>query len=164
MEQTSRFALPLLAPGQSQKEFFHNEALLKIDAMLCPAVECAPLQSPPANPTVGNCYLIATAATGAWAGQDGAIASYTDGGWRFIAPLEGARVLDLESGEISVMREGSWEAGILRGQELRVGDQTVVGQRQAAIADPMAGSVIDSECRASVAAILVAMRAHGLID
>ena len=33
MEITERLGLPLLNPGQSQKEIFHNEALLVLDAV-----------------------------------------------------------------------------------------------------------------------------------
>lgn len=32
METTARLGLPLLAPGQAQKELFHNEALALVDA------------------------------------------------------------------------------------------------------------------------------------
>lgn len=164
MDQTSRFGLPLLTAGQAQKELFHNEALLRVDALLCATVEGAPQANPPNSPAVGTCYLIAPSATGAWAGQEGAFASFTDGGWRFVAPVEGTRVLNRASGELIVMRDGSWETGILHAQEVRIGGQPVVRQRQAAIAEPTDGTVVDSECRAALVAILVAMRAHGLID
>lgn len=42
MDQTARFALPMLVAGQSQKEWFHNEALLRADALLCATVEGPP--------------------------------------------------------------------------------------------------------------------------
>ena len=66
MDQTARFALPYLAPGQMQKEFYHNEALQKIDTLLCPVVEGNASPTPPSDPAVGTCYLIASGATGAW--------------------------------------------------------------------------------------------------
>ncbi|HLZ79899.1 MAG TPA: hypothetical protein VKQ09_11235 [Sphingomonas sp.] len=37
-DATTRFALPLIAPGQAQKELFHNEALARVDALLQPSV------------------------------------------------------------------------------------------------------------------------------
>jgi hypothetical protein len=163
MDQSARFALPLLAPGQAQKEWYHNEGLQRIDMLLCPAVEGPVLASPPANPAAGACYLVGSAATGAWAGQDGAIAAYTDGGWRFIAPIEGAQVLDRASGQILVRRSGVWESGVVRAHERRVNGLTVVRQRQSAIADPAGGTVVDSQCRTAVAAVLTALRTHGLI-
>lgn len=131
--------------------------------LLCPVVEGAALASPLANPPVGSCYLVASGATGAWAGQDGALASLTDGGWRFVAPVEGAQLLDRVSGQIVVRRGGNWESGISRVQEVRVNGQTIVRERQPAIADPSGGTTADAECRVTVSAILSALRTHGLI-
>ena len=87
MDQTARFALPQLSPGQARKEWFHNEALQRIDALLCPVVEGPPLALPPSGPLPGACYLVAAGASGAWAGQDGALAVFSDGGWRFVTPI-----------------------------------------------------------------------------
>ena len=163
MDDTARFALPQLSPGQVQKEWFYNEALQRIDLLLCPVVEGAALSAPPASPVAGACYLVATGATGAWAGKDGMLAGYTEGGWRFIAPVEGARVLDRSSGQVVLRRDGLWESGIVRAQQLQIAGLTLVRERQAAIADPTGGSVIDSQCRGAVAAVLAMLRNHGLI-
>ena len=163
MDQTARFALPLLAPGQAQKEWFHNEALQRADLLLCPVIEGAAIATPPASPAIGACYLIAGGATGAWAGHDGSLAGFTDGGWRFIVPVEGMRLVERTSGEIVIHRGGVWESGILRAQEVRVGGQKIVGQRQGAIAAPTGGSTNDAQCRTAVVAILAALQAHGLI-
>jgi hypothetical protein len=163
MEQTARFALPQLAPGQAQKEWFHNEALQRVDLMLCPAIEGPALAAPPASPVAGTCYLVAGSATGAWAGKDGMIAGYSEGGWRFIAPIEGMRVLDRSSGLPLLYRGGAWETGIVRAAEVRVSGLTVLRQQQPAIADPTGGSVIDAQCRAAIGSILAMLRAHGLI-
>jgi hypothetical protein len=163
MDQTARFALPQLAPGQAQKEWFHNEALQRIDMLLCPVVEGAALAAPPAGPADGACYLVAAGATGAWSGKDGTIAGITDGGWRFITPIEGTRVLDRTNGQMVVWRAGAWESGILRAHELRIDGLTLIRERQPAIVDPTGGGVIDAQCRAAVTSILSALRAHGLI-
>ena len=163
MDETARFALPQLAPGQAQKEWFHNEALQRIDMLLCPVVEGAALVAPPASPTVGTCYLVAAGATGAWAGKDGMLAGYSEGGWRFVAPIEGARVLDRASGQTVVWRSGDWESGIVRARELQIDGLTLIRERQPAIADPTGGSVIDAQCRAAVANMLSALHTHGLI-
>lgn len=137
--------------------------LQRIDLLLCPVVEGAPLAAPPDAPAIGNCYIVASGATGAWAGQDDMLAGYTDGGWKFISPAEGITVVDRSSGEAVVWRSGGWESGILHARELRVAGQTVVRGRQPAIADPAGGAIIDSQCRTAVAALLAAARAHGLI-
>jgi len=163
MDDTARFALPQLAPGQAQKEWFHNEALQLIDLLLCPVVEGAALATPPADPAAGACYLVASGATGAWTGKDDMLAGYTEGGWRFIAPVEGAQLLDRSSGQTILRREGAWESGIVRAQQLEIEGVTLVRERQAAIADPAGGSIVDSQCRTAVAAMLSMLRAHGLI-
>ncbi|HET9336598.1 MAG TPA: DUF2793 domain-containing protein [Sphingomicrobium sp.] len=163
MDQTARFDLPFLAPGQAQKEWWHNEALQRIDLLLCPVVEGPPMTTPPASPPAGSCFLVASGATGGWAGHDGALASLTDAGWKYIAPIEGAQVMDASSGQMIVHRGGAWESGIVRAREVRVDDQTVVRERQPAIADPAGGTIVDAECRNGVASILSALRTHGLI-
>lgn len=121
------------------------------------------MAAPPASPPAGSCYLVASGATGAWAGHDGALASLTDAGWKFIAPVEGAQLVDAGSGQMITRRSGIWESGIVRAQEVRINGQAVVRQRQAAIADPTGGVTVDAECRAAVASILSALRTHGLI-
>jgi Protein of unknown function (DUF2793) len=163
MDETPRFALPELVPGQAQKEWFHNEALQRIDLLLCPAVESIVLTAPPASPAAGSCHLVAAGATGAWAGKDGMLAGYSDGGWRFVAPVEGMRLLDRASGQVVVRRGGAWESGIVRAGEIKVAGMTVVRQRQPAISDPAGGGVIDTQGRAAIVAILSTLRAHGLI-
>ena len=138
-------------------------ALQRIDFLLCPVVEEPPRQAPPANPAIGQAYVVGVGASGAWAGHDSEIAGFGEGGWRFFAAIEGIGVIDRSSGEILFRRGGSWETGIVRGQEVRLGGQKVVGARQAAIASPAGGSTIDIESRTAIAAMLAAMRSHGLI-
>jgi len=163
MDETARFALPQLAPGQAQKEWRHNEALQKVDLLLCPVIEDMHLAVPPASPAPGACYLVADGASGAWAGRDGMLAGYTDGGWRFIAPVDGMRVRDRSSGLTLLRTGGGWETGIVRAEEVEVGGLTVMRARQPAIADPDGGTAIDSQCRTAVGAILAMLRTHGLI-
>lgn len=164
MEQTVRFALPFLVPGQAQKEWFHNEALRRLDMIVAATVEGAVTATPPDNPIAGACYLVGEGATGAWVGKDGMIAGDGEGGWRFVAPAEGMRALRRDNGEFLAFRNGEWEGGIVRASEIRVGDQAVVRERQAAITDPAGGATVDTEGRAAITAILAAMRAHGLIE
>ena len=70
-ETTDRYALPLLQVAQAQKEVTHNEAVVGIDTLLHLAVEGV-LGAPPPTPLPGQAWIIAAAASGAWAGQDGA--------------------------------------------------------------------------------------------
>ena len=47
------------------------------------------LATPPGSPSFGDAYFVATSATGAWAGQSGDLAYYSDRGWLFEAITEG---------------------------------------------------------------------------
>lgn len=65
------------------------------------------LASPPVTPTVGDVYIVATGASGAWSGQAGKIAEYTSAGWSIITPPEGHGVT-LPSGRMFVRRGGEY--------------------------------------------------------
>ncbi|MBL6431048.1 MAG: DUF2793 domain-containing protein [Alphaproteobacteria bacterium] len=45
--------------------------------------------APPPAPQEGDRHIVPVAATGAWAGQDGAVASFLDGAWQFVQPAAG---------------------------------------------------------------------------
>lgn len=152
MNQSARLGLPYLQAGQSQKEWFHNEALQLLDMAVAAAVEGAPLDVPPAAPAVGTCYIVGPAPQGAWAGHAHGLAGYTEGGWRFVEAVEGMRVLVKASRSIATFISGAWEFGVL------------VGPRLAAVPEPSAGTVVDAESRAAIAAILARLRQHGLIE
>jgi uncharacterized protein DUF2793 len=163
MNATQRLALPFLSPGQAQKEIFHNEALQVLDVLVAGAVEEPPLASPPASPSVGSCYIVASSPTGDWTGKANHLAAYTAGGWRHLAPVEGMSVMVRSSGEAAVYRSGGWELGTVRGSSLVISGQQVIGARGTAIADPSGGAQVDAEARAAIGAILSALRQHGLI-
>ena len=84
MTTTARLAMPLIQPGQAQKELYHNEALLVADAAVQASVAAVGLDAPPANPAAGACWIVGSAPTGAWAGRAQALAAFTATGWRFI--------------------------------------------------------------------------------
>ena len=163
MDATPRWSLPLLFAGQAQKEIFHNEALMLVDALLHGRVESAGLGTPPTDPAVGQCWIVAVPAEGAWSGEAGTIACWTEGGWRFVAPRAGLRMAVGDQGQ-ALFHDGSeWRPGAIRDDGLYQADEKVVGLRQPAIAGPAGGGVIDAEARSTIAAILAALRAHGLI-
>ncbi|MEC3949772.1 DUF2793 domain-containing protein [Sphingobium sp. HWE2-09] len=164
MDMTPRWALPLLFAGQAQKEVFHNEALTLVDALLHGRVESADLASPPGAPTIGQCWIVADGASGDWAGRADAIALWSEGGWRFVAPRAGLRLF-VGDRDHALFHDGTqWRACPIRGDGLYIDDERVVGPRMAAIAAPAGGSVIDAEARSTVAGILAALRTHGLIE
>lgn len=141
----------------------HNEALQLLDALVAGAVEEPPRNAPPASPALGAAYIVGPAPTGAWASQAKAVASYSEGGWRFLAPVEGMALLVRSTNVHALYRLGAWELGMVRADAVSIGNQQVVGARAAAIATPAGGTVIDAQARTAIGAILAALRTHGLI-
>ncbi|WCT73684.1 DUF2793 domain-containing protein [Sphingomonas naphthae] len=142
-EQSTRFDLPYLQAGQAQKELFHNEALATIDLLLhANARNFA--DAPPAGPAIGECWIVGDAPTGAWAGRAGALAGFTGGGWRFAAPQPGMAVWLTDPGLRACYHHAAWH----------VGD---------AVPETGGGTTIDTEARAAIGAILVALKTQGLI-
>lgn len=90
MTTTPKLALSYLVAAQAQKETTHNDALNDLDFLAQGSVISRSLATPPASPAMGDTYLIATGATGAWAGYDGNLAAYY-AGWKFKTPKEGWR-------------------------------------------------------------------------
>jgi hypothetical protein len=164
MSGSPRLGLPFLSVGQAQKEFAHNEALQILDLLVAGAVEEPPGTTPPTSPALGGCYIVAPGATGEWAGKALCVADWTSGGWRFIPPAEGMNLYVRSTATAASFRNGIWEVGQVRGAALIIGDEQVVGSRAGAIPSPTGGTTIDGEARASVDAILIALRQHGLIE
>ncbi|WP_420140893.1 hypothetical protein [Sphingomonas sp.] len=57
----------------------------------------------------------------------------------------------------------NWRTGQVTGAQLVIDGQQVMGPRQPAIADPAGGSTVDTAARTAVAAVLHALRQHGII-
>jgi hypothetical protein len=163
MNVTPRFALPLLAAGQAQKELFHNEALVCIDALLHAVVEAIGTEAPPSTALPGQLWIVGSTPTGDWSSAAEQIAIWSEGGWRFIAPREGLAVMLRDDGRRAVWRDGEWRIGTVDASEVVVDGQRVIASRQAAIDVPTGGAVIDAEARGAITAVLSALRAHGLI-
>jgi hypothetical protein len=164
MESTDRLSLPLLMPGQAQKEVWHNEALEILDVLVGGAVEDGPSNDPPASPVAGNAYLIGNSPTGDWSGFANAVAAYGNSGWRFLAPVDGMQLFVKSPGTVALYRSGAWETGILRGTSLVIDGLQVVGARGGAVADPSGGAVVDAEARLAIGQMLAVLRQHGLIS
>ena len=163
MSTTVRLAIPLLAAGQAQKELVHNEALQILDMLAAPAVEEPPRTAPPASPVVGACYIVAASPTGSWTGRALNLALYTAGGWRFVAPVAGMTAFVRSAATWATFLSGAWDLGTVRGNNVTIAGQQVIGARAGAISDPSGGSVIDAQARTAIGQILAALRGHGLI-
>lgn len=162
-DTTARLGLPLLAAGQAQKEMHHNEALTRLDLLFQGSAEALGTDVPPAEPLPGQCWILGGTPTGDWAGHAREIAGWTEGGWRFVAPREGMRLWLGATEGFALFAGGTWQAGRAHGRLFVEGEQ-VVGPRVNAISEPVGGTVVDAEARAAISTVLVALRAHGLID
>ncbi len=141
--ETTRHKLPLLAVSQAQKEITHNEALVRVDALLHPLVEDVLATAPVATDVdIGKCWLVAAAPVGEWAGKAGQIAIWIGGGWRFCAAANGMRLRLQSSGTDIIRSDDQWVAS-------------------PAVADPANGTVIDVEARAAIVALLNHLRSIG---
>lgn len=143
---TARLALPLIAPGQAQKEMTHNEALAALDLMVQPCVLASGVDTPPADPVVGDCWIVGATPTGAWTGHSGALAGWTAGGWRFAAPREGMIAWVAAASALARYAAGAW----------------TVAPAVATIAPPAGGAVVDAEARSAIDAIRAALIHHKL--
>ncbi|MES2986902.1 MAG: DUF2793 domain-containing protein [Pseudomonadota bacterium] len=160
---TPRLALPLLAAGQAQKEMYHNEALARIDLTLHGNICAVGEEIPPEDPVPGQCWILGNAPTGDWNGHAMEVAGWTEGGWRFVSPCEGMRLwLGLDTG-FATFSGGEWRTGEEYGRVLVDGLQ-IIGPRGAAIVEPSGGVTVDAEARATILAVLNAMREHGLVN
>lgn len=160
---TPRLALPLLQPGQAQKEMYHNEALALLDFAAQPAVLSIGENIPPVDPDPGQAWILGNAPEDEWAGKPRAIAGWTAAGWRFLAPREGMVAWVAEEAGFALFSSGSWAVGQAHGRLIVEGEQ-VVGPRADPIEEPDGGTTVDAEARSAVVEILVALREHGLID
>ena len=89
MAQSARIGLPFVQAEQALKHVTHNEALLRLDALVQLAVIDRDLPEPPESPDEGDAYIVAASATGDWAGESGNIAVWQSGAWTIIEPNEG---------------------------------------------------------------------------
>lgn len=163
-DASARFALPFLAPGQAQKEVYHNEALARVDLALHACVESMALSLPPETPEPGRSWIVAAGAAGAWSGRDGMFAGWSAGGWRFLAPIPGMTVWN-QAAQCWIYWTGSaWSAGAWPAAGFVVDGLQVVGPRLPEVPSPSGGTTIDVECRQAVDALIATLKSHGLID
>ncbi len=141
--QTPRMALPLLYPGQAQKEVFVNEALVRIDALLHARVEGV-ASSPPLSPVDGACWVVGANPLGDWVGKAANIACRAAGNWLFVVPQDGMSVTISASGQIMRYRMGQWSF-------------------PTAVQAPQGGETVDSQARAAISALLGRLVEAGLL-
>src|SRR4051794_21277672 len=89
MTDTPNLGLPFIEGSQAQKHVTHNEGLRILDAAVQVAVLDLTRTAPPPSPADGERHVVASGATGAWAGQGNAIATWQDGAWAYLVPKTG---------------------------------------------------------------------------
>ena len=139
---TPRLSLPLLHVGQAQKEVTVNEAVLRADALLHAVVQGA-ANSPPISPAEGESWMVASAATGEWAGHAGDLAHFAGGAWLFTSPWEGMAVFDASAGQTTRYSDG-WEYA-------------------SAPVQPSGGTTVDAEARDAIQGLIAALVAAGVL-
>lgn len=161
-ETTPRLTLPLLQPGQAQKEMVHNEALIALDAMVHAVAEDVIDAPPAADP--GMAWIVSETPGGVWAGQAHRLAMWTEAGWRFAAMPEGALAWLRGRGTYARRTQGGWVVGDLALERVSIAGQQVLGKRAGAITAPAGGQIVDAEARTVLVNILNMLRNHGLIE
>ena len=108
MSETALLSLPLLAAEQAQKHVTHNEALGRLDAIVQLSVKDRDRTAPPGGEADGDRYIVAAAATGAWAGHEDEVAAWQDGAWAFYPPHEGWRAWIEDEDVLAVFDGAAW--------------------------------------------------------
>lgn len=101
------------------------------------------MNDPPASAEEGDCWLIGASPSGAWTGHADAIATFQGGAWQFVRPLPGMRVFVRQTDQFALFVD-EW-------------------QKASSIQEPTEGLYVDSHARAAIGALLLALRAAGIL-
>lgn len=115
MDATPRLQLPYIAPQQAQKQVTYNQAMRALDLLVQPAVKSRAVSAPPSSPAEGDTYVVGPAASGAWAGKEGRLATLLDGVWSFRAAADGWQLYVEDSAEIVISQAGAWAPFVTNG-------------------------------------------------
>lgn len=97
-----------LVDSQAAKYATHNQALREIEGRTV-RVKSRTTTAQPGSPAAGDTYILPTSATGTnWAGNDGKIAHYYGGSWKFWTAVEGARVWVNDEDQRVVYNGSAW--------------------------------------------------------
>lgn len=142
VDKTTNYALPLLFPGQTQKEFFVNQAFTMLDTLLQASVS-ASQSSPPPMPSEGQAYRIVSPANGEWSEHADFIALWIGGEWSFVPPVDGMRIYDRGASQI-LLYHAQWRSA---------SPPTI----------PQGGGTVDAEARATLVEVVGILRELRLI-
>ena len=107
-DTTTNLLLPYILAAQAQKHVTHNEALRLLDGLVQLSILDRDLTLPPASPADGDRYIVASGASGDWAGWDLNVALWTDGAWLRLPPRIGWRAWVEDEGVLLVYDGTGW--------------------------------------------------------
>ena len=162
-DTTGRLTMPMIAPGQAQKEMTHNAALTVLDAAVQASAFTIGDTLPPGDPAVGGCWIVGATPGGAWSGHAGHLAQWTAGGWRFLVPTEGFQVWLQNPGVVARFVGGVWTVGRLVAEELWLNGTKMLSIPAASVTQASGGTVVDAEARATISAVLGVLKHHNLV-
>ena len=116
---TTHLLLPYILASQAQKHVTHNEALRLLDAMVQLSVLDRTRTAPPASPADGDRHIVASGATGLWAGWDLNVAFWVDGVWMRLVPRPGWLAWIADEAAFVVWNGSAWD---LVGEPVDVSD------------------------------------------
>lgn len=108
MSDTPRLGLPLLAAGQAQKHVTHNDALMRLDALVHLIVASRTQSVPPVSPGETAAYIVPAGGTGVFAGHQDDLAIFEDGAWSFLDPRPGWQAWVSDEAEHHVWTGTQW--------------------------------------------------------
>lgn len=107
---TTHLLLPYILASQAQKHVTHNEALrLLSDAMVQLSVLDRDLTSPPVSLADGDRHIVASGASGLWAGWDLNVAFWVDGVWMRLVPRPGWLAWIADEAAFVVWNGSAWD-------------------------------------------------------
>ncbi|AJE46413.1 DUF2793 domain-containing protein [Celeribacter indicus] len=112
MSETTHFALPLLQPAQAQKHVTVNEALARLDGLVQLSLKSVTAGTPPATAAEGDAYGVGPGAVNGWAGHEGEIALFVNGGWVFLPARRGMRAYVADQRGWAGHDGGGWVTGL----------------------------------------------------
>jgi len=107
-DNTTNLLLPYILAAQAQKHVTHNDALRLLDGLVQLSVLDRTRTAPPASPVDGDRHIVASGATGLWAGWDLNVALWTDGAWLRLVPRSGWRAWVEDEGLLLVYGGAAW--------------------------------------------------------
>lgn len=108
MSETPRLGLPLLAAGQAQKHVTHNDALMRLDALVHLVVASRTQTVPPVSPMETSAFIVPAGGSGVFAGHADDLAIFEDGAWSFLEPRAGWQAWVSDEAEHHVWTGTQW--------------------------------------------------------